>query len=152
MKVLQFAFDGDPHNPYLPTNFDRHCVVYTGTHDNNTTRGWYTSLGNDTKKQITAYIRAQMGCHPIQSVKAPIFGASQAAVSLTEVALHCIADLCIIPMQDFLCLGGQARINTPSTIGTNWLWRMDKNAFSEKLAARIYAMTRLYGRLETEDD
>ena len=147
MKVLQFAFDGDPHNPYLPTNFDRHCVVYTGTHDNNTTRGWYTSLGNDTKKQITAYIRAQMGCHPIQSVKAPIFGASQAAVSLTEVALHCIADLCIIPMQDHLLLGSEARVNTPGTVGSfNWSWRMVPDAFTPELAEYIGQLTSDSGR------
>ena len=72
--------------------------------------------------------------------------------ALIELAESSVSDLCIIPMQDFLCLGGQARINTPSTIGTNWWWRMKKNAFSDKLAARIYAMTKLYGRLETDED
>ena len=142
MKVLQFAFDNDPHNPYLPTNFTRHCVVYTGTHDNNTTRGWYASLDLNARKQVTAYIRSQMGSHPIQSVKAPVFGASQAAVSLTEVALHSIADLCIIPMQDHLLLGSEARVNVPGTVGGyNWSWRMAPNAFTNELVKYIGQLT-----------
>ena len=142
MKVLQFAFDNDPHNPYLPTNFTRHCVVYTGTHDNNTTRGWYASLDVGTRKQITAYIRSLMGSHPIQSVKAPVFGASQAAVSLTELALHSIADLCIIPMQDHLLLGAEARVNVPGTVGgCNWSWRMAPDAFTDELAEYIGQLT-----------
>ena len=141
MKVLQFAFDTREDSDYLPHNYERNSVVYTGTHDNETTYSWWRSMASADRNVALRYL----GASRFTSRK-------KLTWRLIELAESSVSDLCIIPMQDFLCLGGQARINTPSTIGTNWLWRMDKNAFSEKLAARIYAMTRLYGRLETEDD
>ncbi len=142
MKVLQFAFDHDPHNPYLPGNFDAHCVIYTGTHDNNTTRGWYAELSLAERRQITHFIRSMRRGSSSEYVKAPIYGASQAARGLISVALYSQADLCVIPMQDHLLLDGAARINVPGTVGgTNWKWRMRPGAFSEELAAYIAAHT-----------
>ena len=136
MKVLQFAFDSREDSDYMPHRYDRNCVVYTGTHDNETTYSWWKSLAKEDLDVVLRYI----GATRFTSRK-------KLTWRLIELAQMSISNLCIIPMQDYLCLGSDARINTPSTIGTNWLWRMKPDAFSDKLVARIYAMTKLYGRL-----
>ena len=136
MKVLQFAFDTREDSDYLPHNYERNSVVYTGTHDNETTFSWWKALSAADKNVALRYI----GASRFTSRK-------KLTWRLIELAEMSVSDLCIIPMQDYLCLGNHARINTPSTIGTNWLWRMKKDAFTDKLAAKIYAMTKLYGRL-----
>lgn len=133
MKVLQFAFDPGGESDYMPHKYDRHCVVYTGTHDNDTVRGWFKSAD----RKSAAVARAYLG---LKSNR----GGSYAFI---RAALSSVADLAIIPIQDYLDLGGEARINTPSTNGgDNWRWRMSIDAASPALAAEIAKLTRLYGR------
>ena len=141
MKVLEFAFDGrdsgsssDKTNDYLPFNYDKNCVVYTGTHDNETARGWLSSIQKAEYNELMDY----MDCH---SKKKDVI-----ARKLVRTALASTADMCIIPMQDWLGLGNEARINTPSTLGENWKWRMSRDDISDALAEEIRELTVLYGR------
>lgn len=133
MKVLQFAFDSREESDYLPYNYTKNCVVYTGTHDNDTSNNWYLTLPRKDKAFAKRFLE----------VKKP----SEAAMKMVRTAMGSIADTCIIPMQDFLELGGEARMNVPSTLGTNWKWRMLKGQDSDELATKIYALTKMYGRL-----
>ncbi len=131
MKVLQFAFNADGAD-YLPHNYVKNCIVYTGTHDNPTTLGWAQSAD----KGDLACAMDYMG----------IDGAdiSKVCNGFVRLAMGSVADTCIIPLQDWLYLGDDARINTPGTLGGNWCWRMDK--LSDKTAAEIAHITALYGR------
>lgn len=133
MKIIEFAFDDDEQNAYLPHNYKQNCIVYTGTHDNDTVLGWYQSLGRKSR----AFAKRYVG----------IPGRKEVNWQFIRLAMASVADTCIIPMQDYLGLGKEARINTPSTLGTNWKWRMAEGALSEELAARIYEMTKTYARL-----
>ena len=133
MKIIEFAFDDDEQNAYLPHNYKQNCIVYTGTHDNDTVLGWYQSLGRKSRAFAKRYVGIQ--------------GRKEVNWQFIRLAMASVADTCIIPMQDYLGLGKEARINTPSTLGTNWKWRMAEGALSEELAARIYEMTKTYARL-----
>lgn len=135
MKVLEFAFDSREPSNYLPHNYDKNSVVYTGTHDNETLAGWYKELRKEDKKFALKY----MGREHI--------GRKQAVWEIIRLAHASVSDTCIIPVQDYLCLGNEARINQPSTLGGNWVWRLEKGEITEKLARRIRRMTKLYGRL-----
>lgn len=146
MKVLQFAFDNDPNNLYLPENYEENCVVYTGTHDNDTTAGWYESLSQDEKRGITAYIRSKSGWQGESSLKAPEFGAKTAASALVQIAMNSRAETCIIPVQDYLLLGSEGRINVPGTTEDNWKWRMDKDAITDGVISYIRMLTKEAGR------
>lgn len=139
MKVLQFAFDSREDSDYLPYHYERNSVVYTGTHDNATTFGWWKELAPQDKAVALRYLNAGR----FRSRK-------DLTWDLVCLAMGSVSDLCIIPMQDYLCLPNSARINTPSTLGLNWQWRMKKGSFNDKLAERIRNMTRLYGRLVRE--
>ena len=141
MKILQFAFDSREDSDYLPYKYERNSVVYTGTHDNSTTLGWLKQM----KKEDKSVAKRYMGL-------ARTAGNKKIAWRMIETALECVSDLCIIPMQDYLLLDDVARINVPSTLGTNWQWRMNKNAFSDKLCKKIADMTVLYGRYQKSDD
>ncbi|MCH5248785.1 MAG: 4-alpha-glucanotransferase [Lachnospiraceae bacterium] len=133
MKIMQFAFDSREAGDYLPHNYTRNCVVYTGTHDNDTILGWLQALNRRDKAFAKKYLNTNKskGLH----------------WEFIRAAMASIADTCIIPMQDYLGLGAEARINIPSTLGLNWKWRMLPGAFDEKLALRIRKMTKLYFRL-----
>jgi 4-alpha-glucanotransferase len=131
MKVLQFAFDGDPLNLYLPHNYDSNCVVYTGTHDNDTTRGWFASAGPETQHRARVYM-ARDG-HDI-------------AWDLVRLASASVADWAIFPLQDVLDLGSDARMNTPGRLGGNWGWRYDGRMLSGYVSDRLGQLTELYGR------
>lgn len=135
MKVLQFAFDGSEDSAYLPHKYDRNCVVYTGTHDNETTRGWYENLNDHDFK----FVRAYTACED-KSVEECVW-------ALIRTAMASVADLAIIPVQDYLCLGNETRMNAPSSLGMNWKWRLTRNQLSGGLIERIRAMTKLYGRI-----
>lgn len=139
MKILQFAFDSREESDYLPHNYTRNCVVYTGTHDNETTEGWYESLSAPDR----VYCQKYLGLH----------GSKKATISreMIRQAMCCVADTAIIPMQDYLGLGDEARMNTPSTLGNNWKWRMKAGAFTDALAREIYGLANLYGRLPARD-
>lgn len=132
MKILQFAFDSREESDYLPHNYGTNSVVYTGTHDNDTTLGWYTVLNRRDK----AFAKKYLDIRSRKDVQWVFIRAAMASVS----------DTCVIPMQDYLGLGTEARTNLPSTLGTNWKWRMLQGEFTEELAERICDMTKLYGR------
>ncbi|MGN0402206.1 MAG: 4-alpha-glucanotransferase [Acetatifactor sp.] len=135
MKVLQFAFDSDSECPYLPHNYSQNCVVYTGTHDNDTMLGWYGKLSRKSRKFCRQY--GNLSARNPRKLK----------WEFIRMAFASVADTAIIPMQDYLGLGSEARINTPSTLGDNWKWRMEKDAFTRELAEEVRGMTELYGRL-----
>lgn len=145
MKVLQFAFDSDDTNPYLPENFGKDSVVYTGTHDNDTTVGWYNKIDGDMKRRITTYLRSYKGWRS-SDVKAPMFSGIATDRALVELAFQCKADICIIQMQDHLLLGSEGRVNLPGTVGGNWEWRMEEGAFTDALAKYILRLTKEYNR------
>jgi len=130
MKVLQFAFDGDADNPYLPHNHEPDSVVYTGTHDNDTTLGWFRQLPEHRREHILDYLDASADDMPWP---------------LICCALDSVARLAIIPMQDLLALGSEARLNTPGTVDGNWTWRMQEAASAE-VWARARHLSHLYGR------
>ena len=134
MKVIHFAFYGGAETTYLPHNHVANSVVYTGTHDNDTTLGWYRSLDKKVKKFANEYLDIQT-----EDEKEVVW-------ELLRNAYMSVGNLTIIPMQDFLCLGSEARINTPSTLGGNWEWRMGKKDFSSKLAKRMLKLAKTYGR------
>ncbi len=135
MKVLQFAFDSREESDYLPHNYPKNCVVYTGTHDNDTTDSWFEEIPETDRTYACDYLGL------------PDLSAEDAATALIRAALASVADTAIIPMQDWLGLGHEARINHPSTLGGNWRWRMEPDAITDRLAERIGHMTKLYGRL-----
>ncbi len=135
MKVLQFAFDPSAESAYLPHTYPKNCVVYTGTHDNDTTRGWYHSESKATRDFAKEYMNVQR------------MDEDNLAWDFIRVAMGSVADLCITPMQDFLNLDGEARINMPSTLGGNWAWRMKKGQFDKEIVKQMVRMTKIYGRL-----
>lgn len=130
MKVLQFAFDGNCKNPFLPRFFPKNCVCYTGTHDNDTTQGWYEALSDEEKR---LFIR-----------RTPT--AENPARRLILYGFKSRANTVIIPMQDWLSLGTEARMNIPGTVFDNWQWRMKKSDLNEALAQEIREITKQFGR------
>lgn len=134
MKVLQFAFDSREKSNYLPCFYNQNCVVYTGTHDNDTVKGWYGKLNQEDRKLSVSYMNN--GSTPEEEIHWDFIRLAQSSV----------AELCVIPLQDYLGLGSEARINTPSTLGGNWCWRMKPGAFTDEIAAKCLKMTQLYGR------
>lgn len=134
MKVLQFAFDSREESDYLPHNYIKNSVVYTGTHDNDTVLGWYDTISKSDRKFADRYL-GNTGHEGKDLVWDYI-----------RLALASVSDTCIIPMQDYLALGHEARINMPSTLGGNWVWRMKKGAFTNMIAKEMNALTSLYYR------
>ncbi|MDO5132648.1 MAG: 4-alpha-glucanotransferase [Eubacteriales bacterium] len=132
MKVLQFAFDARSDSEYQPHNFVPNCVVYTGTHDNDTTRGWFDSADPEIRDYAFRYLGVR--------------SREEAVSAMIRVAMMSVAEICIIPMWDYLELGSEARINTPSTLGNNWKWRARSRAFKKELAERMLGLARLYAR------
>lgn len=136
MNILQFAFASGPDNPYLPHNLRPNAVIYTGTHDNDTTLGWYASR---EAEELAA-------CHRyLGPVGEPINWA------LARMAYRSVADLAILPLQDVLGLGTEARMNTPGKLGGNWTWRFRKGAIPAKTRAKLREMALTYGRKEPEE-
>ncbi len=131
MLVLQFAFDGSAQNPYLPANHVEHAVVYTGTHDNDTTLGWYTALDAGTRSRVDACLASTPGDMP---------GA------LLRAAYASPAVLAMLPMQDLLGLGSEARMNVPGTPDGNWTWRFDWAQVDAGLADRCRRLAVMSGR------
>lgn len=131
MKILQFAFGGDSDNPYLPDNYDKNCVVYTGTHDNDTTVGWTHTLNEGEKGYILEYLgRPSMPLH----------------CALIQAALGSVANLAVLPMQDVLELGSEHRMNIPGTTEGNWRWRFTWDQLSSERAARLAYLIGLFNR------
>lgn len=131
MKVLQFAFSGEADNPYLPFHHDSDSLVYTGTHDNDTTLGWYRSLDAETRGRVDDYLG-----HSSEAMPWP----------LIRCALGSRARLAILPMQDILGLDGAHRMNLPGTSKDNWGWRFAWDQTKPELTCRIRRLVELYGR------
>jgi 4-alpha-glucanotransferase len=134
MKVLQFAFDGNNRNPHLPHRHARHDVVYTGTHDNDTTLGWASGEGNYNRQYFEEYIGL------------PIETAEQAVWAMMRLAMSSVSFLCILPMQDLLMLGSEARMNTPGTVGDNWHWRFQWQQVEAEKIEKLSRFISLYQR------
>lgn len=131
MKILQFAFDSDLDNDYLPHNYSENCVVYTGTHDNETTLGWYKNSPESRKKLIKTYL--QKDNFDICS-------------EMVELAWRSPANTAIAPLQDFLCLDNTAKMNTPGKAEGNWCWRVDQKLLTSNLVKKIKDITIQYNR------
>ncbi len=131
MKILQFAFGGDAYNPYLPHNHVRQCVCYTGTHDNNTSLGWYNALDEGSKGHVDSYLG---------------FSTEPMPWPLIRCALASVAQLSVLPMQDVLALDGAHRMNTPGTTEGNWAWRFSWAQVDEGLADHLKGMLAMYRR------
>lgn len=135
MKILQFAFGGDASNPYLPFNFVRNCVVYTGTHDNDTTVGWFDQASEYERDRVLRYLGG--------------LSADGIHWAFIRVALSSIANQAIIPLQDVLGLGSFARMNTPGKADDNWAWRYRSEMLTGELRDRLRDLTTLNGRQPT---
>jgi 4-alpha-glucanotransferase len=131
MRVLQFGFDGDPYNPHLPHMHRHHSVVYTGTHDNDTSAGWFSSLTAETQRRVQSYLGTDLHAMP---------------QALIRAACASVAALAVLPLQDLLGLGSEARLNTPGTAQGNWSWKMPQNALTHELAQHYSALNRMYAR------
>ena len=132
MKILQFAFGSDPGNPYLPFNYSRNCVVYTGTHDNNTTLGWFNTASDYEKEKLWQYL----GCNSSEGIH----------WDLIRLALNSVANQALIPLQDVLGLGTEGRMNVPSQSDGNWEWRYQPDTLSDQLSDRLKTLTTNFGR------
>ena len=137
MKVIQFGFSVDDlgkTNDYLPHNYDRNCVVYTGTHDNETIAGWYKGLKKKEKQLIRDYMDDNHT--PDEEMYR----------SINRMAMAATANICILPLQDVLGLDNASRMNQPSTVKTNWRWRMDADMLTKEAQKELLELTKRYGR------
>lgn len=138
MKVLEFAFDSRDSgsvNDYLPHNYSENCVVYTGTHDNETITGWLNSITKEEMEKVRDYLCDYYT--PKEFLYKP----------LISLAMGSKAKICMIPIQDYLGLDNSCRMNQPSTVGKNWKWRLTEENLSSQLQKEIYNMTKRYGRI-----
>lgn len=135
MRILQFAFDGKDDNPYLPDNYERNTVVYTGTHDNPTTRGWFEELPNSERKLLWNYLKVPGG------------GSADAAPALMSLAWSSAAAVSIAPLQDLLNLGRTARMNIPGRADGNWGWRCTERMLTGRTFEWLRDLTKNSNRL-----
>ncbi|PCH61760.1 MAG: 4-alpha-glucanotransferase, partial [Gammaproteobacteria bacterium] len=126
-----FAFGNDASNPYLLHNHSRDSVTYTGTHDNDTSLGWYQQLDDEAKAHLHEYLGEPQQTMPWL---------------LIQAALRSVSQLAVIPMQDLLSLDGEHRMNVPGTIEGNWSWQFDWEMVDEQCAPRLRKLNELYGR------
>jgi 4-alpha-glucanotransferase len=136
MRVLQFAFGGDfPKSTHLPHLHEKNCLVYTGSHDNNTIVGWYKNeIDDHTRKKLHQYLGRQ-------DLEDDIHW------EMIRVAMMSVADTVIIPFQDLAGLGSEARMNTPGKSENLWRWRMTRDQFTPHIQEKLQRLTRIYGRL-----
>ena len=131
MHILQYAFGGDAYNRDLPHNYVKNCVAYTGTHDNDTTLGWYMAADKNARSHCRKYLQTK---------------GREIHWDMIRAAFASVADTAIVPMQDVLGLGSEHRMNLPATESGNWSWRMPANAIRDDLTARLKDLTVLFGR------
>ena len=131
MKVLQFAFDGESDNEYLPHNYPRNCVVYTGTHDNDTTTGWYRCESEAVQDQVRRYLGRDE---------------QDIAWDMIRLAFASTANTAVIPLQDTIKLGSEARMNVPSQGAGNWQWRFTRGMLTQEIIGRLRELVELYHR------
>lgn len=132
MKILGFAFDSGEENEYLPHTYTKNCVVYTGTHDNDTIIGWFSKAKENDKDYAKAYLNCTND--------------NDFHWDALRGAWSSVADIALAPIQDFLGLGSESRINTPGVASGNWQWRLKENILTEDLASKIKTLTKIYGR------
>ena len=132
MKIFQFGFDSTPDDPFLPHNYPENCVVYTGTHDNDTARGWYNRVSEQEKAIYRDYMDRD---------------GSNVSWDLIRGVWSSVAIFGLAPMQDFLNLGNEARMNYPGNPSGNWMWRMSADAQNPELQAKIKQLNYLYSRM-----
>ena len=132
MKILGFAFDSKEENDYLPHTYTKNCVVYTGTHDNDTLIGWFTKANEDDKQFARDYLNSRSD--------------DEIHWDAIRGAWSSVASMAIAPIQDFLGLGSEARINTPGLASGNWQWRLKEGVLTDELAERIAKLTKVYSR------
>ncbi|MBU2585821.1 MAG: 4-alpha-glucanotransferase, partial [Bacteroidetes bacterium] len=140
MKILQFAFGTHGEKKFLPHRYPKNCAVYTGSHDNDTTLGWWNSIqndGTDTKEFFLKYTNSN---------------GTDVCWDLIKLAYSSIADIVIIPLQDFLRLGTEARMNFPGKENHNWQWRFSWDQIYDGLSYQIKELTQLYERPVVEID
>jgi 4-alpha-glucanotransferase len=143
MRILQFAFSSDTKNIDLPHNYHSNVVVYTGTHDNDTTVGWFNSVAGEGSTRTAKQIECERQfCMKYLNTKG-----KDIHWDFIRAVLASVANTAIVPMQDVLGLGTEARMNLPNSTSGNWLWRFDDNALTNDLAERLRDLTDLYGRL-----
>lgn len=131
MKILQFAFDSSEANDYIPHNYTKNCVVYTGTHDNDTALGWFNTAKEDDKRYMLLYLNSD---------------GRDVCKDLIRAAWASVANTAIVPMQDLLRLGNEARMNLPGSTSNVWLWRMQTPDLRPELAEELMGLTMLYAR------
>jgi 4-alpha-glucanotransferase len=139
-RVLQFAFDGHADNPHLPNNYTPNTVVYTGTHDNTTTRAWFEALPESTRRMVWSYVN-----HPGGAT-------SEGAWELIRLAWSSKAGLAMVPLQDLLNLGAEGRMNLPGTVEGNWRWRCTEEMLRDSAFDRLRDLTLESGRTATLRD
>ena len=133
--MLQFGFGGDAGNPFLPHNHVPGAVAYTGTHDNATTLGWLRGLGRRELRRVRDHVGDPARSDPVSLVP-----------KLVRVLQASVAAVAIVPMQDVLALGDEARMNVPGRAGGNWTWRVPRSTLRAGVAARLRALAESYGR------
>lgn len=132
MKILEFAFDSREESDYIPYRYTHNCVVYTGTHDNDTVKGWCSSASKEDVANAKKFLRVTTD--------------EECVKEMMICGMASVADTCILCMQDLICLGSEARMNTPSTVGKNWKWRATVDQISKESGAFLREYTELYGR------
>jgi 4-alpha-glucanotransferase len=137
MAVMQFAFENDPTNPFLPHNYTRNLVAYSGTHDNNTTMGWW--------EDDLSSASARSYAHEYLDLDAPDRAVHE---QVLRYLMASVADRVVIPLQDVLGLGGEARMNTPGEPNGNWDWRVTHDQFTDEAEDFLAMLTLTYGRAE----
>jgi 4-alpha-glucanotransferase len=148
MRVLQFGFGGDLRtNEHCPHNYIRDCVVYTGTHDNNTSVGWLHEVERPESTESLEQMRAER----TMALKYLASDGSQIHWDMIRLALASVANLAMIPMQDILGLGHEARMNSPGKAEGNWEWRYTADMLTDELTGRLRELTEIYGRMPLED-
>jgi 4-alpha-glucanotransferase len=137
MKILQFAFNEDSENDFLPHKYPHNCVAYTGTHDNDTTVGWYSSAPENEKDFCRRYLATS---------------GEDIAWDLIRSVWSSVAVFAIAPLQDFLRKGTGARMNYPGKAGGNWTWRLKPGEINENLIHSVYQLNKLYGRMAEQEN
>ncbi len=146
MKVLQFAFY-DGANEYLPHNYEKNCVVYTGTHDNNTTLGWFNFKESDSTQNSESEMKARKFCLEYLNSDG-----KEIHWDLIRLAFSSVADSAIVPMQDILGLGSDARMNIPGTAHDNWRWRYNKKLITKQISERLLKYAKVFERIKILED
>ncbi len=139
MRIIQFAFDQNNKNFYLPHNIDnRNCVLYTGTHDNNTTNGWF--YGDEIDDERRRYVLEYLGLEEWSDIN----------WKLIRQAYRSVANLVMVPAQDIPGYGAEFRMNTPGTTEKNWRWKLTENAITDDMLMRLRRMGHIYDRIREE--